>query len=77
MIRITTDREVINAIKEVEELRKVLTILKNDVAYLEGVPELCLDYALGSEECRHLNISRGSYISAILSLNNTKQKYKI
>jgi hypothetical protein len=66
--KITRDKEIINAIKIVAELDKVLTILKIDVAKKENTTELCSDYGLSSSDARRFNISRGSCISAILSL---------
>ena len=66
--RITKDKEIIEATQTVEELRKVMAILKIDNAAIEGVYELCKDPCLSGRECRHLNIERSSYVSAILSL---------
>lgn len=72
--RLTRDRELIEAIKTVEELRKVNAILKINVATKQGKAELCLDYSLEGYECRELNIHRGSLISSILSLYKLKIK---
>ena len=74
MIRNTRDKEIIDDIKTVEELRKVINVLKNDVAVKDGVSEICQDYALTSQECRHFGICRGSYTSSILSLYKRKIK---
>jgi len=71
--RITKDKEIIEAIKTVEELRKVLTVLKNDIAVLEG-HEACKCHTLSSKECRHFNISPASYTAAILSLYDIKKE---
>ena len=68
MFRITTNKEIIEAIKTVEELRKVNAILKNQVARKNNVDETCKNYGITSTEARILNINRGSYISSILSL---------
>jgi hypothetical protein len=69
MFKITTDKEIINAIKQVEELKKVHAILKIKLAIKEGVSQVCKDYVLTSAECRELNIQRGSIISCILAIN--------
>ena len=68
MFKITTNKEIIEAIKTVEELKKVQAVLKAQVSRKENVPELCKDYFVTSEEARILNIHRGSYISSIISL---------
>ena len=70
--RITRDKEIIEAIKTVEELKKVYTVLRIDVATKKGVDELCKDYALSGVEGRHYGIGRGSYLSSILSLYKIK-----
>ena len=71
--RITTNNEIIDAIKTVEELRKVNAILRNDLGVLEG-GELCKDLTLTSYECRHMNIERSSCIASILSLHKEINK---
>lgn len=68
MFKITTNKEIIEAIKTVEELKKVKAILKAQVSRKEDVTELCKDYCVAGEEARILNIHRGSYISSIISL---------
>ena len=68
MFKITTNKEIIEAIKTVEELKKVLAVLKSQVSRKKDVSELCENYCITSEEARILNIHRGSYISAIISL---------
>lgn len=68
MFKITTNKEIIEAIKTVEELKKVHAILKAQVSRKEGVTELCKDYCVTAEEARILNIHRGGYISGIISL---------
>jgi hypothetical protein len=68
MFKITTNKEIIEAIKTVEELKKVQAILKAQVSRKMGVSELCINYGVTGEESRMLNIKKGSYISAILSL---------
>ena len=68
MFKITTNKEIIEAIKTVEELKKVKAVLKAQVSRKEDVAELCKDYCVTGEEARILNIRRGSYISSIISL---------
>ena len=76
MFRITTNKEIIEAIQTVEELRKVNAILKILVAQKEGQEELCKDHCISGKEARILNICRGSYISSILSLYKEYTKDK-
>ena len=59
---IVKDKEIIKAIKQVEELKKVHAILSNKIT------NKCIDYSLSSLECRELDINRGSYLSRILSI---------
>ena len=66
--RIITNKEIIEAIKTVEELKKVNYILRNQVAKKRGLYELVEDYCVSNYESRILNIHRGSYISSILAL---------
>lgn len=68
MFKITTNKEIIEAIKTVEELKKVQAVLKAQISRKENVTELCEDYCVTNEEARILNIHRGSYISSIISL---------
>lgn len=62
------EKEIIEAIKTVEELKKVIAVLKSEVSRKEGVSEICKNYCVTSEEARILNIHRGSYVSVIISL---------
>jgi hypothetical protein len=68
MFKITTNKEIIEAIKTVEQLKKVQAILKAQVSRKKGVTELCKNYCVTSEEARILNIDRGSLVSSIISL---------
>jgi hypothetical protein len=68
MFKITTNKEIIEAIKTVEELKKVQAVLKAQVSRKMGTSELCVNYCVTGEEARILNIHKGSYVSAILSL---------
>jgi hypothetical protein len=68
MFKITTNKEIIEAIKTVEELKKVQAVLKAQISRKENVTELCENYCVTGEEARILNIHRGSYISSIISL---------
>ena len=62
------ESEVVEAIKVVEEQRKVLSILKRELAHRNGDTELTKSHAITERESRVLDISRGSALSVILSM---------
>ena len=59
---IVKDKEIISALKQVEELRKVNAILRLKL------DNPCFNFGLSSLETRELDIHRGSYLSSILSM---------
>ena len=63
---LTKDKEIIDAIKIVEELRKVNAVLRFKAQSVDD-HALCKAVCLSAYECRELDISRHSYISSILS----------
>ncbi len=70
--RVTRDKEIIEAIKTVEELRKVNAVLRLKALEVDS-SALCKSACLSAYECRELDIHRGSLISSILSLYKIKQ----